>query len=358
MTISRPCYATREEVQQALDIKVTARNVAQVDRAIAAASDSVDALTRRVFFTTLATRFVDWPNFQSTYPWRIYLEGSELADVTGTVPVVSTGGASPRTIPAANCIWGPYNYAPPFTRLDLDRSTSSSFGLGSTPQKDVRITGAFGYQDVFAPAGALAVAMTDTTSTTVQVTNGAAVGVGDVLLAGTERMLVTDKVMVTTAQTQQGSGAGSTSNADVTLGVTDGSKFSAGETLLLDSERMLAVDVAGNSVTVKRAWDGSVLAVHSGATVYGLRLLTVVRGALGSTAATHALGAPLQIAAIPGLVKELALAEALVEVTQQAGAYAASQGTGADKVALIGAGLPDLRDRCRAQFGRYRTRSV
>jgi len=351
MAITRPTYATREEVKQAADIKLSARNDQQVDRAIEAASDGIDGLTHRVFYTTFATRYFDWPNFQATYPWKIYLDANELADVTTTVPVVTTGGNSPQTIPVASALWGPWNYAPPFTRLELDRSTSSTFGLGDTPQRDVRITGMFGYQDVFAPAGALAAAMSDTTSTTAQITNGAAVGVGDVMMVGTERMLVTDKTMLSTTQAQQ-SGLTTANNADVALGVTDGTKFSIGETLLLDSERVLVVDIAGNVLTVKRAWDGTVLATHAGATIYALRQLAVVRGALGSAAATHLLAAAAQIAVVPRLVKQLAIAEAVVDVAQQLGAYTTVQGDGASGITKIGQGLPDLRQRCYVQFGR------
>lgn len=359
MTISRPAYVTRERVKQAADIKLTARNDWQVDDAIEAASDAVDGLLHRVFYTTYATRYRDWPNFQGTYPWKIYLDQAELADVTGTVPVVTTGGSSPQVIPAANILWGPVNYAPPYTYLELDRSTSSAFGLGDTPQRDVHITGQFGYQDVLVPAGALALALADATGTSVQVTNGAAVGVGDVAMAGTERMLVTDKAVVNSGQTQQGAGAGTPLVSDNLLAVTDGSKFSPQEVILLDAERMLVVDVAGNSLSVRRAWDGTTLAAHTGAAVYAMRLLTVARGVLGSTAAAHLIGAPVRVAVVPGLVRQLALAEAIVDVAQQVGAYAQEQGDGASKVVKIGQGLPDLRKRCMATFGRKaRTRTV
>ena len=352
MAITRATYCTRERVKQAADIKLTAHNDWQVDDAIEAAADAVDGLLHRVFYTTLTTRFFDWPNFQGTYPWKIYLDAAELADVTGTVPVVTTGGSSPVTIPAANIKWGPWNYAPPYTRIELDRSSSSAFGLGNTPQQDVRITGQFGFQDIFAPAGALAAAISDTTSTTTQVTNGAAVGVGDVLKVDAERMLVTDKNAVSTGQTQQGSGVSTTSKADNLLQVTDGTKFFPREVLLLDAERMLVIDIAGNNVSVQRAYDGTTIATHTGATVYALRQLTVTRGAFGSTAATHLNAASASIAVVPPLVRELALAEAIVEVAQQTGAYAQSQGDGESKVTKIGNGLPDLRARCYTQYGR------
>ncbi len=358
MAISRVTYASREEVKQVLDVKSTARSDFLVDMAIEAASDSVDGFLHRVFYPTLATKSFDWPSFQATYPWKIYLDAAELADVTATVPVVTTGGSSPVVIPAGNLKWGPWNYAPPFTRLEIDRSTSSAFGLGNTPQQDVRITGVFGYWVKTAPAGALALAMSDTTGTTATVTNGAAAGVGDNILIGTERMLLTDKTMATTGQTQQ-SGLTTALSNDVSLGATDGTKYSVGETLLLDSERILVVDISGNVLTVKRAWDGTVLATHSGATIYGLRSWTVTRGDLGTTAATHLLAAPVLKGVVPGLVRQLALAEAEVAVVLGPAAYATTQGSTPGAQSKIGSGVPDVRDRCYAQFGRKaRTRTV
>jgi hypothetical protein len=359
VAITRATYTTRERVKQAADIKLTTHNDWQVDDAIEAASDAIDGLLHRVFYTTLATRFFSWPNFQATYPWKIYLDASELADVTGTVPIVTTGGTSPTVIPAGNLLWEPANYGPPYNILEINRSTSSTFGTGNTPQRDVHILGQFGFQDVFAPAGALGAAMGDTTSTSAQVTNGALIGVGDIMAVGTERMLVTDKAVVTAGQTQQGAGAGTASMADNLLTVTDGSKFAAQEVLLLDAERMLIVDVAGNGLSVKRAWDGTTLAAHTGATVYALRLLTVTRGAFGSTAATHLSAAAATRAVVPPLVRQLSLAEAIVDVAQQTGAYAQVQGDGQSKVVKIGQGLPDLRARTLAQFGRTaRSRTV
>jgi len=356
MAVTEPCYASREDVKQALDIKQTTRNDAQVDRAIQAASRSVESLMHRVFYPTITTKLFDWPSFQGTYPWKLYFDASDVADVTANVPVVTSGG---NVIPAADVFWGPWNYAPPYTFLELDRSTSASFGQGSTPQRDIAITGTFGYWTNTGAAGALAVALTDTTGTAVVVTNGAAVGVGDNILVGSERMLVTDKTMVSSTQTQQGSGVSTANVADVTLAVTDGTKFFVGEIVLLDSERMLIVDIAGNNLTVKRAWDGSVLAAHSGATVYVLRTLTVTRGVLGTTAATHLISAAVSVALVPSLIKELAVAEALNDLLQESAGYARTQGNGAGAQSNIGMSLNSIRSRALAQYGRQaRTRVV
>lgn len=349
MAVTRPTYATRDEVKTAGDFKSTARNDEQIDIAIESASDSVEGLLHRVFYPELTTKYVDWPNFQYTYPWKIYLDAADLADVTGIVPVVTSGG---NTIPNGQILWGHPRYAPPYTYFELNRATSASFGQGATPQRDVAITGLFGYWAKTTPAGALAAAVTDTTSGTAQVTNGAALGIGDLLLVDSERMLVTERANITTGQSQQGSGCSTANAGDVALGVVDGTKFFLNEVLQLDSERMRVVDVTGNTVTVKRAWDGTVLATHSGATIYASRLLTVTRAVLGSTAATHSSAAIVNRSVYPGLVKALTLAEALVESRQKIGAYSESQGSGESKQTNIGKGLDDTRARCVTRFGR------
>src|SRR5689334_11631751 len=169
MVVSRVCYCTREDVKSALDVKETARNNVQVDRAIETASDSIDGLMHRVFYTTDTTKMFDWPNFQNAYPWRIWFDAAELADVTTTVPTVTSGG---NTIADSSIFWGHPNYSPPFTFMELDRSTSASFGQGSTPQRDVHITGTFGYSATTRAGGALAADVTTTSATTCTVTDG------------------------------------------------------------------------------------------------------------------------------------------------------------------------------------------
>lgn len=356
MGITLPTPCTREDVKKALDVKSTSRSDSQVDDSIESARDLIEGLLNRRFYTVFETAYFDYPNFQATYPWKVYFDEKELADITVTVPVVMSGS---DVIPAADVLFGPWNYSPPFTFMELNRSTSASFGHGSTPQRDISVQGAFGYWDKFRPSGTLAVALIDTTGTSVQVSNGAAVGVGDVLLAGTERMLVTDRTWVTSAQTQQGSGVSTASAADGLLGVTDGTKFSTGEVLLLDAETMLVTGIAGNNLIVKRAWDGSVLAAHAGATVYVSRTLTVTRGGLGTTAATHLVSSALSVAVVPSGVKDLGIAEALNLVLQKQGGYSRAQGGGSSKQPDIGVGLDALRKQVDAQFGRNaRSRTV
>lgn len=351
MTITVPVYCTREDVKTALDIKATARSNAQVDRAVISGAGAVEDQLKRRFYPFDGTRVFDWPNrFQRAAAWRLWFGKNDLVSATA----VTSGGV---VIPLGSVNFEPVNSGPPFTRMELDISkVPGTFTVGSTWQHDIAITGTWGYSAVTSPAGALAAAMTDTTGTVAQVSDSTQAGVGSLLLCGTERMLVTDRAMITTGQAQQGAGCSTASNADVSLTVTDGTKYTTGEVLLLDSERMLITDIAGNILTVKRAWDGSVLATHSGATIYAPRSLTVTRGALGTTAATHLIAAAVSRYSYPGLVTELNVAEAVNTLLQETSGYSRTVGEGDNLRLASGAGLKDIRARAMSAHGRAKVR--
>lgn len=350
MSIYRPCYATRESVKRALDVKSTARADWQVDEAIQSSSESVEGTLHRVFYPTTAVRYVDWPNSQATYPWRVYLDEAEIADVTVNVPVVTSGG---NVIPNADIFWGNPRYAPPYTYFELNRASNATFGQGNTPQWDIGIAASFGFWIQSAPADVLAAAVSTTAATAITVTGActAAVGVGDNILIGAERMLVTDKAMADTGQAQQ-SGLTTANTADVALGVSAGADYANGEILQLDAEQLLVTSVAGNTLTVVRAWNGSVLATHSGAEVYGLRTLTVQRGALGTTAATYPNGAAIAVHVAPRLVAALSRAKAMYQILGEQSGYTMTRSSGQAKSAKAGISIPDLETDCYQTYGR------
>lgn len=345
--ILRPTYATRRMIKTATDISITAEFDAQVDSALCAGADEVDSLCNRRFYNKLETASFDWPNFQRAYPWRIWLEQRELATVTAPVPTVTSGG---KSIPASALLWGPWNYAPPYRKVEIDRSTSYSFGVGSTPQRDTMITGLFGYWTQSRSAGTLAAAMSDTTSPTCTVSDSSAIDAGDVVTIDTETMLVQDTAMADTGQAQSGLGCSTASSADNQLTVGNGAALHVNEVISLDAERMLITSITGNVATVMRAYDGSVLATHSNAEVFALRLLTITRGDFGSTAATHTNSTAITAAVAPGGVRTLAQAEALNIAYQTITAWART--IGENNRAVPGGSLPDLRAQTRRSFGR------
>lgn len=369
MAIYRPCYVTREEGRLALDIKQSAYDDQKIDRALMGASGSVDAICQRLFYTQFATRTFDWPNFQYTYPWKLYLNDDGVNELAAAPTAVTSGSflPVPVVIPTANVLPRPIT-GPPFTWIELRRDSTSSFGNNTTPQADISITGPFGYWMKQTSVGTLAAAITDTTGTTITVSSSGVVGVGDVLICESERMLVTDARYVSSGISFI-SGCTTAQANDVTMVVPDGTQFSPNEIILIDSEWILIQDIVGNNLIVKRAYSGSVLATHSPGLVYVKRKLTVTRGDLGTTAATHNNGTALYIATIPDLVKSLAVAEFTVEIIQGTAGYANTQqvswhgqvqrGQGSQQEAFPGPGLPDLRIKCLSRFGRNaRTRAV
>lgn len=353
MTVT-PWYATREEIKTELDVRETARSNARVDRALADATESVYGLTHRVFYPELDTRKFDWPPRQGMTPWILRLNVNELISVT----TLTSGGT---TITAADYLLrrADDRDEPPYTRIEIDLSSNASFGGGDTYQQDIVVTGLFGYRNDETSAGATAEALdASETGVDVDAATSAAVGVGSLLRIDNERVIVTSRSNLDTGQTLGGSITNQ--NNVVTIAVQSGAAFAAGESILIDSERMLVEDIAGNNLTVRRAWDGSTIAVHTaGAVIYAPRTLTVARGALGTTAATHNSAATVYRWDPPGPVRQLCVAEALTDLLQGRSGYARTAGSGESEREVSGRGLKDLRDRVYVSHGRKaRTRAV
>src|SRR6266487_4176826 len=172
-----PGYCSREDVARALDVKSPARSSRRIDRAVQSARDAVEGLLHRRFH-------------------------HELISVTTLV----AGGI---TIPASDYFLEP-NSGPPFTRLEIDLESNSAFSTGPTSQRDIAITGLYGYRADTEPAGALNGSLNNS-QTNVGVTDSSLIGVGDLIQVESERMVVTEKSMV---DTTQNTSALTASNAD------------------------------------------------------------------------------------------------------------------------------------------------
>ncbi len=349
MAITRPTYATREQVKRAPDFKATARADGEIDDALVAAAELVETnCNDRVFYPTTGTRVFDYPQPYGRY-FRLWLLPDEVISVTA---VVSAG----RTIAPSNYYLEPANLGPPYGWIELNLgSPSAVFDVANTPQHAVEVTGDFGYRCDTTPAGALA-APVNASDATFTVTDGSLVGVGDLLLAESERVLVTDRDYVDTGTTLTADLTAST--ADVGLAIATPADVHVGEQLLVDNEVMAVAAIGASTVTVRRAWDGSVLASHStGAAVWANRRLIVQRAATGTAAAPHA---TVDVTAYrpPGPVQQLVIAEALVMVEQGRGAWAARTGTGDLKAAGPGVGIDGLRTYVYANYIRNRMPGV
>ncbi|GAA2360846.1 hypothetical protein Cme02nite_38200 [Catellatospora methionotrophica] len=336
-------YCTREDVMRAQDWKETARTAAQIDRAIAGATGEIEGLTHRRFYPMLATKSWDWPREQGGRSWRLWLDGNELIEAAAVV----SGGV---TLTDGDYYLEPRNSGPPFTNVQVNRDGNAVWGGGSNIQRAIEITGLWGYTARGATAGTLAETLDDT-ETAVDVSNSAAIGVGQILRVGAERMIVTAKSQLDTGQ-NLGANLGAMNN-EVTVAVGSGAAFAVDEVILIDSERMLIIDIAANTLTVKRAWDGSVLAAHiSGADIYAPRTLTVQRGALGTTAASHATSATVYKHLVPAQVRNYAVALAVVTVLSDQGGWARTVGSGENEREAAGRALVKARDALARSYAR------
>jgi hypothetical protein len=323
-------YATREDVISSLAYNESARTNAAADRAVQAASRSVESLLRRRFYPSAETR-----SFANVWGNRFWLDESEVISVSAIEENgVLRAAAGYRLDPTTG---------PPYTSIYADDGfTAARFG------EDLDVTGVFGYANVQRPAGSLAAAIATAGAATITVSDGSLVGVGDLLTIDSERLQVTGRAWTTSAQT----GSITASNADRTLAVATGSAFSVGEYLLIDAERVLIEDIAGNNLIVKRAQGGSVLAVHTTATIYVSRVLTVERGVTGTTAATHLISTAITALAPPALVRSLTIAEAVNLLLQESGGYSRETGSGETTTTAPGVGLDALRKQARDALGR------
>jgi hypothetical protein len=358
MAITTPVYTTREIIKRALDQGEIARNNRNIDRCIESASRNTESLCHRIFYPRIATKNFDWPNNQRAVPGRLWLDQHDLISVT----TLSSGGT---VISSSNFNLEPNTDGPPYSRLELDTSTSASFGGGSTPQQDISITGLWGWNDEHMSVGTLTEAL-DSSETSIDVSASASadIGVGSILKIDSERMLVTDRTQIDTGINVGGAGLTANKNS-VSLTVSDGTQFAVDEVLLIESERMLITEIAGNIITVERGFEGSVLAAHAaGVDIYAPRTLTVTRGALGSTAAAHNIGGAVTTWRVPPAVRQYATAEAIHELMQEQTGWfrtmsASSIFGGTAKRAATIEALVDYRDQLYQTHGRKaRTRSI
>lgn len=348
-------YATREAVSRSLEITSASYSTTLIDAKIDAASRSAEGFLHRRFYPELRTIKRDFPNYSLDPSWQINLWDQEMVSLT---QVLSAG-----TDITADCILRRADdlAEPPYDYLEVSLATNSSLNGGTTFQQSISIRGIFGYNDTATSlAGASLGANIDNAVSliTLNPTSGTyTIGVGSLILIGSERMTIEDRRMASSGQTLS---AGVTDNQSVRVITSAGaSNFAVGETILIGSERMRIDDIAGNNILVTRAWDGTVLTTHlNGDTIYALRSCLVRRGALGSTAAAHNSADPVYVHEYPALLTELVVAESVVMIEGNASAYGSTAGTGGTSMQAPGQGLEDIRDRAWRALCRQKTRTA
>lgn len=348
-------YTTVEALSKALGAKSTAFSDSDIRRAVAAGSADVDDVVQWVpgaFRPWRTTLYFDWPSKQTASYYKLYLDANPLI----SVELLTAGGLS---LPPSNFFLEPSAYGPPYKRIEINRGTSSAFSYSAgTPQHAVGVLGLWGLGDQRADGGTL-VGTVNASTTVLVCSDGSRLGIGDHIVIDTERMEVTGKTWSNTATLAAPGLTASSAGTSFTLSA---GAVLAGELLLIDSERVLVLDVAGSTIIVQRAQDGTVLAAHTtGATVWARRGLTVTRAAQGTIAGGHTTGVAISRHAVPGDVEALAIASGIVtHLSEQSGYSNSGAGSGATATVapgqkakpMVQSNLDQLRDRVLSNYGR------
>lgn len=350
-------YCTREAVKAALFEMETARSNAQVDAAIEQGARDVDGLlTWSHIAPTLATKYFDYPSRTSRPPsWRIWLNHNPLL----TVEQITTDNGATLLTPGSYFL-RPDNDAP-YNRVEINLGGSASWSSSSTHQRAIAITGTWGLSNVRRSVGTLAGTLGATASATASLTwTTARFGVGDVLFVDSEAMIIRERSFVDT--TQNLAADLDASDAATTVSVPDGTAYAVEEVLLIGGERLYVVDIAGNTLTVKRAWDGSQLAAHTtGADIYALTGIELDRAQLGTTIASHSSSASVYQWVPEGDVSALNVGYAISTLLNQRSGYARSLSAASDTaVEVSGRSLAKLEADVDRKWGRSgaRTRAI
>jgi hypothetical protein len=380
MTVYEYAYCSREDAQRAIDFKdgITTEVQYKTDRAIQSITRNIEGHLHCSFVPWDGTKWWDYPNYQYASPWELFLDRNVLLCLTD----FSSGGVN---IPLNTCFLRPANKRPgfPYTKIELDRSSGSTFGGNAqTPQNAIQAIGTWNFTADADPAGSLAAEVTSSTDP-ITITNAALVGVGDTLILGYgrgeapypddtlghagliqpylgERVLVQDRSTADTGQAILGSGCTTQSSADAALTVANGTAINVGEVLLIDQEQMLVQGVVGNTASVERAWNGTILQAHfPGTEIYAYRSLSVQRGFQGTTATSWDEGTAVCRHRVPQLIRDLAIGESVNTILQETAGYSRMVGSGDAARPASGMALADLWAECRTEYGRQaRSRAV
>lgn len=352
-------YCTRGSVKTALDAAETARSNAQIDDAIEQGARGVEGLCHReTLAPVLATRTFDWPSRTTRPPsYRVWFGKHSLISASA----VTTDNGDTTLLPGQYFL-GPEG-GPPYDRLEVNLGGAGSLSSSTTHQRAIGVTGLWGVENNRSSIGSLSGTLAASLTATANLAwTTARFGVGDLLFIDSEAMIIQEQTFVDS--TQNLGTALTASEADVTVAVSDGTAFAIEEIILLDAERMRIVDIIGNTLVVKRAWDGSQLSAHttSPATdIYALTGVELARAQLGTTLAAHSVAAVVYRWLPPGPVATLNRAYALSVLLQERSGWARTiQTSGDTAIELSSRGIRRYEDDVRRLYGRSgaRTRGI
>ncbi len=185
-------YLPREQFKGAIP-KTGEGQDAAIDLVIEQASREIDALMNRRFIPKTKTIPHPWPTRNGRNTWTLPLIEDLLSvDTNG----LTKEGDDATVIATADFFLEPQGIGPPYNRIEIDLASTAFYSSKDTHQRQIRVTGSWGYSDDTLAASALNDSGNlDTSQTNVVVDDSALVGVGDTILMDTEQMFVSEKVL-------------------------------------------------------------------------------------------------------------------------------------------------------------------
>lgn len=345
-------YCTREDVKRAVGATGSSRD-GLIDQHISAASRTIDRrMGKRVaaFFPETATHTFAAPQRPAANARLLRLDEDLLA-----ITSLKTSNGT-VTIATDDYFLEPNNTGPPFRRIEIDLGDNVASGAvfqgDDSRQRAVEVEGRWGYSEDTEAAGTVCDSGgINSTATSLLVSDGSLIGVGQTLLIGTEAIFVSGRINAAEENGDLLNGALTATQSQVSITVDDGSRYNAGEVILVDSERMFIESISGNVLTVIRQYDASVLASHANNTaVHVFRTLTIVRAVHGTTAASHAQAAAITKYAPPGDIVTLCQAETIFNYEQDKSAHSGVLG-GFEGVTVNVRPLRHLWDKAVQDYG-------
>ena len=349
-------YTTRGAVKRAAQIGGDSLD-ATIDEHIDAASREIDTITGRRFIPLTAARSYDFPQRDGS-AWKLYLDEDLLS-----VSSLTKEGTDLTAIASTDYFLAPAVLGPPYSRIEIDLGSSAFYSVKDTHQRQIVVTGSWGYSNATAPASSLAAALTDTTGTAVRLKDGSKADVGDTLLVESEQMFVSgrgDEDLAVNTHGTTGAMTASMTDKTVTIDGAPTNAVAVGETLRIGSERMYVEAInSTTSFEVTRAYDGSTLAAHStGDDVFIFRAYTVTRGENGTTAATHVISTAASKYQPPADIRGLCLALAVGYYNAARGGWTGIVGGPEGQTETRMSALNRLRKDTRAHYRRYAVGAV
>lgn len=350
-------YIDRETLKRSLRVNGSEHDAA-IDRLIEAASRDIERLTKRHYIPKTQTRLYRYPGrwSQGDVLWL----DEDLISVTTLQ--TKAQDSSPTTISSSDYFLEPANDAPPYTRIEIDISSTASFESGDTSQRSISVAGSWGFSNDTDSVGTVSSGLdSSATATSFVCSNGSisnGITVGDTLLIESEQLFVEQKTSAALGSILLNGAVEASKSANLTVdGGTHG--ISDGEIIKVNSEEMLVRSSTSTVLSVERAYNGTTLAAHSNDdAVHIFRTLTVSRGINGTTAAVHADSTAISAYRAPGPIRQAVAAMAIAGFTQESSGYGRTLGTGDAAANVTGRDLDSLVERVVGEFSRPREYAI